>query len=194
MNEVMIFALAHLLVITFIAFSFTDDLKNITRQHEENLTPNYCIQSHPTYNQEKCQNLNHWRTLQEELVLSTSEWSWDCKCPKKTENNPEEENRMLERQLCEEVCGKDYGLRSSMESVCNPESAVFSKAQCKNNILYKWLTDGEGHQKQIDEEDVWLNQNCNCPEAPEEAEDPLHKWERLQCERGCREAYKAKDE
>ena len=143
MNEAIIFAAGSLLVMMLVAFSFTGDLKNASR--ETNATPAYCIESHPDYDPKKCEVLHNWWRLKEELVLRTSEWAWECKCPKKQEKSTEKPEQTLERELCEEVCGADHGLQSSLEKVCDPESADFSTGECSNNSLYKWLNGSAGH-------------------------------------------------
>ncbi len=64
MNEAIIFAAGSLLVMMLVAFSFTGDLKNASR--ETNATPVYCTESHPDYDSEKC---TKWMRTEEERLL-----------------------------------------------------------------------------------------------------------------------------
>lgn len=116
MNEAIIFAAGSLLVMMLVAFSFTGDLKNASR--ETNTGPAYCIESHPDYDREKC---GKWRRAEEERLLK--EWEQesvlkepqgsnqgrpkeDCECPAADENGEESEDPLHKwrRLQCERVC------------------------------------------------------------------------------------------
>ncbi|MCB1680318.1 MAG: hypothetical protein H6858_07000 [Rhodospirillales bacterium] len=188
MNDFVLWAVGQLVTLVILTGMFPVINKELQTPVS---TPSYCIESHPDYDQKKCeteQPLYRWRRIQEERIKRKSEWrEKGCKCSEIPDSSKSE------KEECEQACGlrpyPDYEFEDAQtDSECNPASPDYNEEKCKKeDPLYRW--------RSLQQENLSRGQICEMCKKPlvneaieEGEEDPLARWRKIKCERVCNEA------